>query len=196
MSAVCHDTTTAPEIERDIRYNSATRDYDCSLSIDGIRRYVGSARTYSEAEALCDQIVYDLLADQALLAASTPAHDLTDEQAAELAEAVQLAPTLIPSATPITVGQLPDGTPITSGHNHHQHHRPLQVTTADGYLLLSTRGLSGHWAGADLELNAAQLAALRTLVADGTLDLLLQLAADWERTPRPRPRPAPVPLAA
>jgi hypothetical protein len=195
MSAVAHDTPPAPEIPRDIRYNSATRDYDCSLSIDDIWRYVGSARTYSEAETLCDQIVYDLLADQALLAACTPAHDLTDEQAAELAEAAQLAPTLVPTDAPITIGVLADGTPVTSGYTHH-HPRPLQVTTADGYLLLSTRGLAGHWAGADLELSAAQLAALRTLVADGTLDLLLQLAADWERTPRPPPRLTPLPLAA
>jgi hypothetical protein len=193
MSAAANDTT-APTIPREVIYNSTDKQWECYLTIDGLRRYVGWAKTSLAAEALCDQIVYDLLADQALLA--TPAHDLTDEQAAELAEAQQLAPTLVPADAPVTVGQLPDGTPVTSGHNHHQHPRPLQVTTTDGYLLISTCGLSGHWAGADLELSAAQLAALRALVADGTLSLLLQLAADWERTPRPRSRPSPVPLAA
>jgi hypothetical protein len=188
--------TTAPTIPREVIYNQDDKQWDCYLTIDGLRRCVGWAKTSLAAEALCDQIVYDLLADQALLEVSTPTHDLSDEQADELAEARQLAPTLVPNGAPITVGQLPDGTPVLSGHTYHAHPRPLQVTTPDGYLLVSTRGLAGSWAGVDLHLNTPQLAALRALVADGTLDLLLQLAADWERRPRPRPWPAQTSRAA
>jgi hypothetical protein len=195
MSAAAHDTTTAPAIPREVVYNPTDKQWECYLTIDGLRRYVGWARTSLEAEVLCDQIVYDLLADQAILS-SNPAHDLSDEQEDELAEARQLAPALVPSDAPITISQLPDGTPVIGGHTHHQHPRPLQVTTEQGYLLVSTRGLAGSWAGVDLHLNTAQLAALRTLVRDGTLDLLLQLAADWERRPRPRPWPAQTSRAA
>lgn len=52
-------TTDATEISREIKYSRATRDYDCYVN----GQYVGSARNYSEGEALCDQVAFDLIAD-------------------------------------------------------------------------------------------------------------------------------------
>jgi hypothetical protein len=77
----------------------------------------------------------------------------------------------------------------------------MRVSTPQGYLLVSTGGLSGRWAGADLTLNgvqlaglpalldddtlgAAQRAALAGLLAAGTMDTLLQLARAWEQVGR------------
>lgn len=192
--------TTAPSLRRAVVFDRTTREYAMILDDE----IIGYAQTHHQAEATLDALAYEILSTQADVQAppledealSASNYDLTDEQETELAEARQLAPTLIPTDAPITVGQLADGTPVLSGHTHHQHPGPLQVTTAEGYLLLSTRGLSGSWAGVDLHLNTAQLAALRALVQDGTLDQLLQLAAEWERRPRPRPWPAQTSRAA
>lgn len=59
-------TTDATEISREIKYSRATRDYDCYVN----GQYVGSARNYSEGEALCDEIVYNMIADEACLTAA------------------------------------------------------------------------------------------------------------------------------
>jgi hypothetical protein len=103
-----------------------------------------------------------------------------------------VAAALAPSDRPVIVGSLADGTPITSGRTTHGHPCPLRVATEQGYLLVSTRGLAGRWAGSNLHLDAAQLAAphalpddqyaaLAGLLADGTLRTLLQLAQRWEQ---------------
>lgn len=59
-------TTDATEISREIKYSRATRDYDCYVN----GQYVGSARNYSEGEALCDQVAFDLIADGQCLTAA------------------------------------------------------------------------------------------------------------------------------
>ena len=59
-------TTDATEISREIKYSRTTRDYDCYVN----GQYVGSARNYSEGEALCDQVAFDLIADGQCLTAA------------------------------------------------------------------------------------------------------------------------------
>ena len=59
-------TTDTTEISREIKYSRATRDYDCYVN----GQYVGSARNYSEGEALCDEIVYNMIADETCLTAA------------------------------------------------------------------------------------------------------------------------------
>lgn len=50
-----NDTT----IEKEVRYNRATKDYDCYVA----GRYVGSERKHDTAETLCNTVAYDLIAD-------------------------------------------------------------------------------------------------------------------------------------
>lgn len=52
-------TTTTVTFEKSIRYDRETRDYACYL--DG--QYIGSRANYSDGEALCNQVAYDLLMD-------------------------------------------------------------------------------------------------------------------------------------
>lgn len=53
-------------IDREIKFNLETRDFDCY--VDG--RYVGSRANYHQGELLCDQVAYDLLADGLALTAA------------------------------------------------------------------------------------------------------------------------------
>jgi hypothetical protein len=64
--ATTMSTTDTTEISREIKYSRATRDYDCYVN----GQYVGSARNYSEGEALCDEIVYNMIADETCLTAA------------------------------------------------------------------------------------------------------------------------------
>ena len=52
-------TDTIPTIEREIKYSRQDRDYACYIN----GQYIGSRANYSEAETLCDQVAYDLIAD-------------------------------------------------------------------------------------------------------------------------------------
>ena len=52
-------TDTIPTIEREIKYSRQDRDYACYVN----GQYIGSRANYSEAETLCDQVAYDLIAD-------------------------------------------------------------------------------------------------------------------------------------
>lgn len=58
---------TADQIDREIKYNRANRDFDCF--VDG--QFVGSAANYSEGETLCDRICFDLIADGVCLTATS-----------------------------------------------------------------------------------------------------------------------------
>jgi hypothetical protein len=80
--ATTMSTTDTTEISREIKYSRATRDYDCYVN----GQYVGSARNYSEGEALCDQVAFDLIADgQCLTAAQLDGGSDADTCAAEVA---------------------------------------------------------------------------------------------------------------
>lgn len=50
-----NDTT----IEKEIRYNRETKDYDCYVA----GNFIGSAGNYSAGEELCNTVAYDLIAD-------------------------------------------------------------------------------------------------------------------------------------
>ena len=52
-------TTTTDTITREIKYSRQDRDYACY--VEG--QYIGSRANYSDAETLCDQVAYDLIAD-------------------------------------------------------------------------------------------------------------------------------------
>lgn len=52
-------TDTIPTIEREIKYSRQDRDYACYVN----GQYIGSRANYSDAETLCDQVAYDLIAD-------------------------------------------------------------------------------------------------------------------------------------
>lgn len=63
-------------IDREIKYSRASGDYDCF--VDG--RYIGSRPNYSTGEQLCNQVVYDLLADGAALTAAQLDGGADDEE--------------------------------------------------------------------------------------------------------------------
>ena len=52
-------TDTIPTIEREIKYSRQDRDYACYVN----GQYIGSRANYSDGEALCNQVAYDLLMD-------------------------------------------------------------------------------------------------------------------------------------
>ncbi len=56
-------TNVIADIQKEIAYSRANRDYDMFITIDGKREYIGSASTYSQAEVVTNQYVYDFLVD-------------------------------------------------------------------------------------------------------------------------------------
>lgn len=50
-----NDTT----VEKEIRYNRETKDYDCYVA----GNFIGSASTYTAGEEICNTVAYDLIAD-------------------------------------------------------------------------------------------------------------------------------------
>src|SRR5205085_1972588 len=46
-------TVTTPTIEKLISYNIKTDEYDCTLVIDDVYHFVGTAPTYGQAEVCC-----------------------------------------------------------------------------------------------------------------------------------------------
>lgn len=52
-------TNIISDITKEIKYNRDSRDYDCFITIEGERQYIGSASTYSQAETKCCTYAYD-----------------------------------------------------------------------------------------------------------------------------------------
>ncbi len=52
-------SNTTTDITREIKYSRADRDYACYVN----GQYIGSCANYSDGEALCNQVAYDLLMD-------------------------------------------------------------------------------------------------------------------------------------
>lgn len=51
-------TTIIPEVEKEIKHNCETRDYDCYISIGGDpMQHIGSAPDYSASETKCSEYV-------------------------------------------------------------------------------------------------------------------------------------------
>ena len=81
-------TDTIPTIEREIKYSRQDRDYACYVN----GQYIGSRANYSDGEALCDQVAYDLLMDgQCATAAELDSGASVDEIAADHAVAAPSA---------------------------------------------------------------------------------------------------------
>src|SRR4249920_1321899 len=56
-------TSITPTVTKEIIYNSDTRDYDCYVTIDDQREYIGSAPTYHDGECQCDEYTIRFYAD-------------------------------------------------------------------------------------------------------------------------------------
>lgn len=69
------ETTPTPiiaDIQKDIRWDRATKDYACYIIIDGGEpQYIGSARNNSEAERITNQYAYDYLMDSHTIETAT-----------------------------------------------------------------------------------------------------------------------------
>src|SRR4249920_2799081 len=56
-------TSITPTVTKEIIYNSDTRDYDCYVTIDDQREYIGSAPTFHDGECQCDEYTIRFYAD-------------------------------------------------------------------------------------------------------------------------------------
>lgn len=56
-------STIISEVEKEIKYNHETKDYDCTVIIDGAREYIGSADSYGEGETMCRDYAYSYYSD-------------------------------------------------------------------------------------------------------------------------------------
>jgi hypothetical protein len=153
------------EIEKAIRYNPHTRDYDCFISIDkGPEQYIGSAPTHPEAEGTCRDYAFQFYTDN-----STP------EKAALLALADD-ASSAIPHEGPHIITEAParhamylDGLIVGFARTKEEARRTLQEVMEETQRMETV-------AAADMRAAAAQLAD-EARVADaagaGVLDLAI-----------------------
>lgn len=51
------------DIIKEIKYSRENRDFDCFITIDGQREYIGSADNYSDGEIKCDEYAYNYYID-------------------------------------------------------------------------------------------------------------------------------------
>jgi len=107
-------TDTIPTIEREIKYSRQDRDYACYVN----GQYIGSRANYSDAETLCDQVAYDLIADG--LCATATELDGGSEPDAMAADHAVVAPAC---ATCGGEGRCPDCDPIAPAR-HWSHDLP------------------------------------------------------------------------
>jgi hypothetical protein len=56
-------TTIIADIQKEIIFDRATRDFSMYISIDGKREYIGSASTYGEGEMMTNEYVFNFLMD-------------------------------------------------------------------------------------------------------------------------------------
>jgi hypothetical protein len=56
-------TTIIPEVTKEIKFNRETKDYDCFITIDELRQYIGSAPTHPAAETKCRDYAFSYYED-------------------------------------------------------------------------------------------------------------------------------------
>lgn len=57
-------TTIIPEVTKEIKYNRETKDYDCYITIDDQREYIGSAASYGDGETRCRDYAFSYYEDR------------------------------------------------------------------------------------------------------------------------------------
>lgn len=55
--------TSAPAVIKEVEYDRETKDFAAFITIDERREYIGSRRSYGEADRLCDEFAYNFYAD-------------------------------------------------------------------------------------------------------------------------------------
>ncbi len=108
-------SNTTTDITREIKYSRADRDYACYVN----GQYIGSRANYSDAETLCDQVAYDLIADG--LCATAAELDGGSEPDAMVADHAVVAPVCA------TCGACPDCDPIDEYADEYVPFEPFPV---------------------------------------------------------------------
>src|SRR5580765_8324931 len=63
ITACQQPAPTPPAVTKEITYNRDNRDFDCYVTIDGQREYIGSAPTFHDGECQCYEYTIRFYAD-------------------------------------------------------------------------------------------------------------------------------------